>query len=50
MYTERVSIAYLHHLPEAPQGRIRPLSVTGRPISEASTVPPRFGVMEVFII
>lgn len=43
-------MAYGHQRPEAPQGSIRPLLVTGRPISEASTLPPHFFVMAVFII
>lgn len=29
------------HLQEAPQGRTRPVPVTGRPISSASTCPPK---------
>ena len=29
------------HLPDAPQGRMRPLPVTGSPISSERTSPPR---------
>ena len=35
-------INYLDHLPVAPQGRTKLLELTGSPISDASTCPPRF--------
>ena len=43
-------IGYLIQRPLAPQGRTSPSSLTGSPISELSTLPPKFGTMALSII
>ena len=41
---------YFVQRPEAPQGRIKPSSETGRPISSDSTFPPNFDTMAPIMI
>ena len=43
-------IGYLIQRPLAPQGRTSPSSLTGSPISELSTLPPKSGTMALSII
>lgn len=50
MYLPQPIRCYLCHLPAAPQGRTRPVSVTGSPISSATTCPPNLLFTSVDII